>query len=128
MGKLSIDLKPIRGHVIVCLVMEDLLFELCNMLMMLFLEEDGGILMDLNGPQEGVDDFGKGLGVEVIFEVGEDSRDTLRGNRLDGAGLVSKNHDSGVWSGMSRLLFQLRASEHAIDSEGDGYRSRGVPV
>ena len=32
MGKLSVDLKAIRGHVIVCLVMEDLFFKVRDML------------------------------------------------------------------------------------------------
>ena len=31
-GELSVDLKPIRQHIIVCLIMEDLFFEVYDML------------------------------------------------------------------------------------------------
>ena len=51
MGKLSIDLKAIGGHIIVCLVMEDLFFKVCDVLAMFHLQEGDGIFLHLNGAE-----------------------------------------------------------------------------
>ena len=50
--ELSVDLKPIGQHIIVCLIMEDLFFEVCNLLVMALLKDVSGPLSDLNDIKE----------------------------------------------------------------------------
>ena len=48
MGELSIDLKPIGGHIIVYLVIEDLFFEVADLLTVALLHDVGGPFPGLN--------------------------------------------------------------------------------
>ena len=51
MGKLSVDLKAIWGHVIVCLIVKDLFFKVLDLCAVFLLKEVGGFFLDFDGAE-----------------------------------------------------------------------------